>query len=486
MRCPNVDCPYLLKHHAPASYRADIERCSDCQTLLVSNDVELPATSMLVQSRMDRARRGLSRQTLFALLVTVVGLAFLPVTEQVWLPYFDAATFAGHDMFGHAGMSIVALGVSPWLSSSMLVELAALIVPRWRHLRHGGPAARATLTKASNVLGVAFAFLQAGMLIMWFQGLTGMDALVDLTSPLTRGVLLCTLVAGACVCRAAVDVVARFGIGNGFVVLTFSTGAFELVRRGHEMFTAAQLSGSLAPQQLTVLVASVAVAVATWALVRGRDDDDDDFVPTPSAGVVPAVIGTTIAANLLLLGLDLGHHVILVQSGIAGVIMALTFPLFVLCFSSSTRAATVRARLAGRAAPGAADLDSAHAGSRRALPPTIGLLVVFVVAWCLGAPSLAIVLLVVVSKDVLFELQARRLRSDLVAVWPLHRFDLVAPVLAALRAEGIAADLRGAHYRAVFHFFAPYAPVEILVDRADADRAVVVIDAVNVRALAAA
>ncbi|HEY1099831.1 MAG TPA: hypothetical protein VGF99_12930, partial [Myxococcota bacterium] len=59
----------------------------------------------------------------------------------------------------------------------------------------------------------------------------------------------------------------------------------------------------------------------------------------------------------------------------------------------------------------------------------------------------------------------------LVAVWPLHRFALVAPTLHALDAAGITAHLRGGHLRALDHFFAPYVPIDLLVPAADAERA---------------
>ncbi len=72
--------------------------------------------------------------------------------------------------------------------------------------------------------------------------------------------------------------------------------------------------------------------------------------------------------------------------------------------------------------------------------------------------------------------------ADLVTVWPLHRFDLVGPTLAALQDEGITAHLRGAQ---LLHFFAPYLPVEILVPRTDADRAAVIVAATTTKALMA-
>ena len=47
----------------------------------------------------------------------------------------------------------------------------------------------------------------------------------------------------------------------------------------------------------------------------------------------------------------------------------------------------------------------------------------------------------------------------------------MAPVLAALEATGIPAFPRARAYRTLFHFFAPWAPVELLVPDARAEEA---------------
>ena len=59
----------------------------------------------------------------------------------------------------------------------------------------------------------------------------------------------------------------------------------------------------------------------------------------------------------------------------------------------------------------------------------------------------------------------------LVPVGALHRLDMVNPILDVLAREQIDATLRGAHVRALSHFFAPWIPIEILVEEAHAERA---------------
>ncbi len=71
---------------------------------------------------------------------------------------------------GDGQLSVFALGVMPFLSAFLLVELAALIVPPWRRLRNGGPDGRAKLAVPTAILGVVIACVQAWLIIKWLAG----------------------------------------------------------------------------------------------------------------------------------------------------------------------------------------------------------------------------------------------------------------------------------------------------------------------------
>jgi hypothetical protein len=76
-----------------------------------------------------------------------------------------------------------------------------------------------------------------------------------------------------------------------------------------------------------------------------------------------------------------------------------------------------------------------------------------------------------VALDVVGELRALWRHGPLVPVWPEHRVYAVAPALEALEAAGIPALARSRHHRALWHFFAPHIPVQLLVPPAHADEA---------------
>ncbi len=168
----------------------------------------------------------------------------------------------------------------------------------------------------------------------------------------------------------------------------------------------------------------------------------------------------------------------------AGAVIALLLlvPVCAWAFSSPARGATCDARLSERSLASPDDSRRAWSAFSRSLPATFALNVLVLGAWLGGADSVAVLVVVLVFKDVLLEVQARRRLVDPVVVWPVHTFRLVGPVLQALRAAAVPAHLRAAHHRALGHFFAPHLPMEVLVAGADATRARAIVAAVIARA----
>ena len=80
-------------------------------------------------------------------LATTVALALLPVVgERIRLPSLDGDSAFLRQAPSTATTSVFALGVTPFLSAYLAVEVAALLVPRWRKLRHENPEGRRLLT----------------------------------------------------------------------------------------------------------------------------------------------------------------------------------------------------------------------------------------------------------------------------------------------------------------------------------------------------
>jgi preprotein translocase subunit SecY len=132
--------------------------------------------------------------------------------------------------------SIFALGVSPYITASIITQLLQMdIIPYFKELKEEGYTGRQKINKITRYLGIAFAFVQAYILtIAYMKGMT------------TPEVLKTTLVmtAGTCLLIWLGDEITKKGIGNGLSLMimagiiqympkTFTTAFTELVTSGN-------------------------------------------------------------------------------------------------------------------------------------------------------------------------------------------------------------------------------------------------------------
>jgi len=81
-------------------------------------------------------------------------------------------------------------------------------------------------------------------------------------------------------------------------------------------------------------------------------------------------------------------------------------------------------------------------------------IVVFVPTW---------IILIAIVYDLIREGRFRQMHGDLVSIGQLNRLAELPRVMATLDLASIPATAPGQGHRSIFHFFAPYVPVEIVV-----------------------
>jgi len=89
----------------------------------------------------------------------------------------------------------------------------------------------------------------------------------------------------------------------------------------------------------------------------------------------------------------------------------------------------------------------------------------------LGIVASNVALLGVVGLDILEEASARRRAQRWVAIASVHRTYALDPLLDRLAAAKIDAIARAVRTRAFFQFFAPWAPIEVIVPENEVARA---------------
>lgn len=120
---------------------------------------------------------------------------------------------------GLSNLSIIMLGVGPYITSSIIMQLLTIMVPSLKKIYHEeGEAGRKRFTQYSRLLTVPLAFIQGFSLLAILEN---QSILVGLTA-FDRVTNLIIVVAGALLLMWIGELVSEFGIGNGVSLIIFA------------------------------------------------------------------------------------------------------------------------------------------------------------------------------------------------------------------------------------------------------------------------
>ncbi len=115
-------------------------------------------------------------------------------------------------------MSILALGIMPYISASIIMQLMAAVTPQLEQLKKEGEAGRRKISQYTRYLTVVLAIVQAtGMTV----GMANQGMSFD-TSPLFFVIAITSLVTGAVFMMWLGEQITEKGVGNGISLLIFA------------------------------------------------------------------------------------------------------------------------------------------------------------------------------------------------------------------------------------------------------------------------
>lgn len=113
--------------------------------------------------------------TLFLLVIARIG-SFIPVpgiNGEVAVSFFRHATGGSQNLFqmvdifsggAFSQMTVIALGVTPYISASIIMQLLVALMPSWqRELRENGDAGKRKINKMTRLMTVILSILQSAM-----------------------------------------------------------------------------------------------------------------------------------------------------------------------------------------------------------------------------------------------------------------------------------------------------------------------------------
>ncbi len=125
-------------------------------------------------------------------------------------------------------LSIFALGIMPYITASIIIQLLTVVIPRFETLKQEGQTGQSKLTQYTRYLTIGLAILQSSTFVTFARNpsqLFGTNCTSILTDDSTFTVLLMvlTMTAGTGMIMWLGELITERGIGNGMSLLIFTS-----------------------------------------------------------------------------------------------------------------------------------------------------------------------------------------------------------------------------------------------------------------------
>ncbi|VDG76007.1 preprotein translocase subunit SecY [Actinobaculum suis] len=122
-------------------------------------------------------------------------------------------------------LSIFALGIMPYITASIIVQLLRVVIPRFQELHKEGQTGQAKLTEYTRYLTIGLALLQSAVVVSTanytiFQG-CNLDVIPDATW-WTYTMTILAMTAGTGLIMWMAELITERGVGNGMSILIFT------------------------------------------------------------------------------------------------------------------------------------------------------------------------------------------------------------------------------------------------------------------------
>ncbi|HUO50700.1 MAG TPA: preprotein translocase subunit SecY [Candidatus Paceibacterota bacterium] len=224
---------------------------------------------------------------------------------------------------GFSTLSIVMLGVSPYITASIVMQLMTVLIPSLKEMyQEEGDAGRQRFTQYSRYLTVPLAFVQAFGFILLLQ----QNNIVPHLTPLALLTNMLVVSAGSMLVMWIGELISEFGIGNGVSLIIFA-GIVARIPSGLSQlafaFTATQIPGIVGLLVAAALITAGVVFITeaerpipvTYARrVRGMKvmGGVSTYLPlrVNQAGVIPIVFALSILLFPQMIATFLSHSAI--------------------------------------------------------------------------------------------------------------------------------------------------------------------------------
>jgi preprotein translocase subunit SecY len=122
-------------------------------------------------------------------------------------------------------LSVFALGIMPYITASIIVQLLRVVIPRFEVLHKEGQSGQTKLTQYTRYLTIALAILQSTVVITTARSgqLFGSAKVIYQVGPMTVTLMIITMTAGTGLIMWLGELITEKGVGNGMSLLIFTS-----------------------------------------------------------------------------------------------------------------------------------------------------------------------------------------------------------------------------------------------------------------------
>ncbi len=211
-------------------------------------------------------------------------------------------------------MAVFGLGIMPYITSSIIIQLLATVIPKLEEWRDQGAVGQKKLTQTTRYLTIALAVMQSTGLVYLFHkgggGLFGTNQNIDLILhySIWRGAfIVLTLTAGTAFVMWLGELITQRGIGQGMSILIFAnvvagipSGMNTVLQEGGRFKFAVILLVSVALLVLIVFVDQgqrrIPVTFAKRVVGRKTVGGSNTYIPLKvnQSGVIPIIFASSV------------------------------------------------------------------------------------------------------------------------------------------------------------------------------------------------
>lgn len=256
------------------------------------------------------------------ILFTLGIIVLYRVISQISVPGADTAAiqsvFNNNQILGAFSMltggstdtiSIVLMGISPYINASIIIQLMGVIIPKLGDLQKEGEAGQRKINSYTRWLTLPLAFLQSyGMLIL-INSQSHTPIIKNMDDPVIIITAMFTITTGTLLLVWLGEKISEFGIGNGISMLIFSSIISNIPQMiGQGLFLTQTDQSKLVPfvsiALITVILTTIIVLITegqrripiTYASRGMKGKSEQSYLPirVNQAGMIPIIFAVSL------------------------------------------------------------------------------------------------------------------------------------------------------------------------------------------------